>query len=349
MRLTLGAARHTIARIMGVCDSDPRVPQFLNEAVQRLLPRGAWKGTQQVFRTCINQGCITLSRHMETVQAFSICKVPGIVRNELFEFQGNGPGRLGQNDCMGSILIPRGLAVSFDDFTSTTQKAKVYSDGNETPGATILLQGYDALNNWIRTMVNGVIIDGEQVPLSTTPQISVNYFSSLVGVQKPVTNYNVRLYSYDVPSGANVKALSVYEPDETLPQYRRYMIPGLSSMGTSNNTTCPGNVTCDQTQVDLLVKMAFIPVFLDTDYLIIGNLQALKLAVMALLKEEANSFAEAMALWEGQEIDEYGKPTRRQGAIPLLQEELENLNGDGPVATPRVDMSWSMGQIENYA
>lgn len=350
-RLTLGAARSTIARVLGVCESDARVPDYLNQAVERLLPRGKWVGTFQRFRFCTSNSCITLPRHFETVEAFAICNFPGVVRNEFFEFQGTSYGILGPDDCLGSTLVPRGLSPTFDDFFGTTQKAKVYCDVQEATGAYILLQGFDQNFNWIRTQVGGTWIDGERVLLTTSPQISVNYFTSITAVQKPITNGSVRIYSYDVPSGANVKAISIYEPDETLPQYRRYMIPGLSQMGGSNgNSPCSTDTQCDQTKVDLLVKMAFIPVRLDTDHLIIGNLQALKLAVMAIKQEENNQLDMAERFFEGSLVNEYGIPARRGGAISLLEEELSNFNGDGPVATPRMQdpALWGAGYIENF-
>lgn len=348
MRLTLGAARSTIAEAIGVCENSPRIPKLLNLAVERLLPRGKWKGTFQRYRTCLSSGCVTLSRHFETVEGFSLCKVPGMIRNEFFEFQGTSFGILGENDCPGNTLINRGLAVAFDEMSSATQKIKVFADCIETTGAYILLQGFDENRNWIRTQLPDTSwIDGERVLLSTTAQISSNYFTSLTGVQKPVTNGNIRLYSYDIPSGANVKALAIYEPDETLPQYRKYLIPGLSGQSTTSSE-CVDD--CDQHAVDLLVKLAFIPVRLDTDYLIIGNLPALELACMAIEEEKNKQWAAAQILWEGNLTNEYGNPERRNGAIPLLESELANFNGDGPVASPRIQdpAIFGAGYIENF-
>lgn len=352
IRLTLEAARPPIAEAIGVCNDSPRIPKILNLAVQRLLPRGKWVGTFARYRFCTSNACITLPRQFATIEGFSICNFPGIIRNEFFEFQGTSYGILGPDDCIGKTLVPRGLSPTFDDFFGTTQKAKVYCDIQETPGAYILLQGFDQNFNWIQTQVGGIWIDGERIPLTTSPQISVNYFTSITAVQKPITNGNVRIYSYDIPSGANVRAISIYEPDETLPQYRRYMIPGLSQMGggSSRNSPCSSDTQCNQVQVDLLVKHDFIPVRLDTDYLIIGNLPALELACMAIQAEKNNQFDYANILMNGKVTNEYGQPQLRNGAIPLLEEELANFNGDGPVATPRMQdpALWGAGYIENF-
>ena len=116
---------------------------------------------------------------------------------------------------------------------------------------------------------------------------------------------------------------------------------------SGRNNQCDND--CDLHTVDLLVKMAFIPVARDTDYLIIGNLQALKLCVMGIQSEENNQFDDAQRLIEGTLTNEYGTPGRRGGAIPLLEEELANFNGDGPVATPRFQdpALFGAGYIEN--
>ena len=346
--LTLGAARPTIAEAIGVCESSPRIPKILNLAVARLLPRGKWKGTYQRYRTCVSSGCITLSRHMETLEAFALCAVPGVIRNAFFEFQGTSYGVLREGDCPGNTAVDRGLACTFDDIgNSKTIKLKTFCDCDEAAGSYITYLGYDANNNWILTQLpDGSFIDGERVPLSTTAQISVNYFTKLVAVQKPITNCNVRTYAYDIPSMANVKALAIYEPDETLPQYRRYLIPGLGMSGTQSN--CVDD--CDQHQIDMLVKMAFLPVRRDTDYLIIGNLPALELACMAIQAEKNNQWEDANVLWEGQLVNVHGRPERRNGAIPLLEAELANFEGDGPVATPRIQdpALFGAGYIENF-
>ncbi len=66
-----------------------------------------------------------------------------------------------------------------------------------------------------------------------------------------------------------------------------------------------------------MAKMDFIPARKDTDYLLIGNLAAIKDEVQSIRKLENNLFEEAMA-WEA-------------NAIRELQNELETYRGHGNV------------------
>ena len=93
--------------------------------------------------------------------------------------------------------------------------------------------------------------------------------------------------------------------------YRQYQIPFIGT---------------DVTTVELMGKFAFRPVFKDTDYLIIGNLAALKLGMMACKSEEEHNWGEAQLLWNGGTLKD---GTKRIGAVQELDSELAHYNGDG--------------------
>jgi hypothetical protein len=89
-------------------------------------------------------------------------------------------------------------------------------------------------------------------------------FSVITGVQKQVTNGNVRLYELDTATLLQ-RAVANYEYDETSPSYRVSYIPTLDTDASVDNP---------QT-VEIIAKLDYIPVARDTDYLLIG-LPALK-------------------------------------------------------------------------
>lgn len=320
MKLTLGDCRATIARVLNVTSASAQVVTYLNEATQRLLYKGKWPGTYMRYRICVNDGCITWPRQIETIEAIAIGGSPASIRNGWFEFYPMGPGIESANcsctsateSCSGGALglKDRMSAVAFDDIIPSGKKIRVYADLNEAVGSQILLQGYDDTGNWILT--NDGATNGELVTISTTPQDTVNYFSALTGVQKPVTNGSVRLYELTEIGGA-LKALAVYEPDETRPEYRRSLVTGLCASDDG---------TCDKTSVEVMAKLRFIPVANDTDWVMIGNLPALKCEVMAILKEERNLIPEA-AVYSAK-------------AVELLRDELKHWMGDGATITLKV-------------
>lgn len=328
-KATLESARSTIGRVLGVCETDPRVAEAINEAVQRLLSKGRWLGTTGHFDMCVGpDGCLTFPRQIEAIDAYSLCDCPGVIRNEWFEFLGHGPGMQSASEGCINALLPRGdNHVVHTDITGIDKKIRVYSDVAESASARILLKGYDYTNTWIRTQDTGAWVDGEYVLISTVATDSVNKFSVLTSVDKPTTNGKVRLYSLST-TDASLIALAEYEPDEKLPSYRRYMIPGLADM-----SGCCDD--CTKVTLHIIAKLRFIPVVNPKDELLIGNVPAVKLMVQAIRKEEADLWQEASA-YEAK-------------AVQVLQEELDANQGAGVVNTIRVADrdTWGISILQN--
>jgi hypothetical protein len=134
---------------------------------------------------------------------------------------------------------------------------------------------------------------------------------NITGVIKPSTVGRVYLYEYEASTGSQ-KPLAIYENDETHPTYRRSRIPGLADIGTC---ACETNCVTGQTTVNVLVKLRYLPAVNDNDWLIIGNLPALKDMVMSIDKAEKHLVGEA----------EYYE--RR--ALRELSDELKNHEGAG--------------------
>ncbi len=101
-------------------------------------------------------------------------------------------------------------------------------------------------------------------------------------------------------------------------------------MGDCASTVTNPQFTCATKTVTVLAKMAYLPVSADTDWILIGNIGALKLACMAIKKEEDNKWDEAAVYWNGGRLQNGGKIT---GAIQILEDELKNWIGDGTLLT----------------
>jgi len=333
-RSTLGTAKDPasgISRVLGLCAIDPRFTSYVNEAQEILLPQGKWRGTYQEFRICTCNGCLTWPREILTIEQAAVCDQPITIRNQWYSYLPFGPGIQGKKNVVkGLPLIDRGEACTFADMIGIVSKIKVYADVAEAAGSKILLQGNDENGNWIRTLVSGEWVDGEYVTISTTPTLSTHIFSSLVSVQKPLTNGAVRLYAYDTVLLTQY-AIAIYQPDELLPVYRRSFIPGLDRVkGTCcSNPPTPTNVK----PVRVMAKLRYIPARLDTDFLLISNIPALKNMCQSIRKREANLFAEADA-WEAK-------------AVKLLRQELAEYLGDGAIVPIRMTNPYQVGAVEN--
>ncbi len=297
-------------------------------------------GSHQRVQFCVNSGCLTLPRQIANVESVAVCDRPITIRNQFFEWLETGVGLRSdcnssdgncRNACGDGSLLDRGNTATFADIIPDAKKIKVYADISEAADAKILLQGLDDNGQWIITETSpgsGVWQDGEKVSISTTPTTSTKFFSSLVSVQKPVTNGNVRLYEYDTELTTQ-RALAIYEPDETNPTYRKMFVSALEG------TRCCGCTSDDPNaiQVTVMAKLEFIPARRDEDWLLIGNLGALKLACMSLLKEENNLLAEADVYFNGGQTKD---GSRTVGAVGILRGEYRHYTGRGVVNPMRM-------------
>lgn len=158
------------------------------------------------------------------------------------------------------------------------------------------------------------------VMLTELPRTTVNAFRSIDAINKTATKGWVRVYAVDPTTGAEY-CIAILAPDETLPQYRRYAIPGHEREEGVN--------------VTVLAKRKFIPVITDDDDLIVTNLGALKMMAIAIEKEENNNLDEAMKYEEK--------------AVELLREELKEVEGAN-IGRPQIQMeAFAMGEVPAMA
>ena len=150
------------------------------------------------------------------------------------------------------------------------------------------------------------------------PRTTANAFRSIDAINKSPTKGWVRVYAVDPTTGSE-SCIAILAPDETLPQYRRYAIPGFESEAGAT--------------VTVLAKRKFIPVVTDDDDLIVTNLGALKMMAIAIEKEENNNLAEAQVY--------------EDKAVTLLREELKEVEGSN-IGRPQIQMEmFAMGEIPN--
>lgn len=285
MRLTLADARASrIPNVLGICASDARVPQFVNESTQRLLTKGHWWGSYARFRICATDGCLTMPPQVAALERASICGSSLRIHDQWYEFLENGFGV--QHSINGSTggscstaggacfgmgdALQRGTFPTFADVQGVNKKLTVVCDRVSDVGKAVLLLGYDENNNWIRTSQSGVIRDGELVALAQAAgTTTTNNFSVVTDVQAPATlDGQWWLYEYNVDTAA-LRMIGNYQYFETRPNYQRYFFPSIRSGSNKDGE-------CTLTTVEGIFKLDYIPVKNDTDYLIIPNLPALK-------------------------------------------------------------------------
>lgn len=332
MRITFGQAKTTIAGVLNMAANDSRVIGYVNRGCERLLYEGKWKDTVITYAVCVNSGCLTWPREIETIEAAIACDLPLIIRNEWFEFLESGPSFARESDnAPAATLIDRGHTISFDDITTTGYKLAVWCDGNEAAGAQILLRYYDSNGNKVYTTVSGAMEEGEFLTLPAAGNYVYSSREVLPNgwyfVKKPQTLRQVRVYAYKIADGT-IFPLAYYEPDEEIPVYRKSLIVGLSNQGTSTSGTCSSK------SVIVRAKLRFIPAFNDNSVLPIPHLDAVRLACQAIRKEENNLIADAAAYWQMANncLDKQLHHTQGDGvAVPIRFQGAETFGGGGVI------------------
>lgn len=316
MRLTFGQVRQArLPRVLGQCAANiPEIRSIVNEAQQRLIQAGGetgwYGGWQKTAFTVASDDTITLPREIIRIQNVAVCDYAVPIQNGFYEFLEGGIGPQPENgcgtNCSNAIrLLDRGMFPTMVDISTTDQRIRVYPTNAADYGKRILFSGKDANGVIIRSLDGTVMVNGEYVTLGTPFVDTISGFSEITGIQKDMMTDDVLVYQYDMVSGDEV-LLARLAPDELVPQYRRYYIDNKPSY-------CCGGQTI---QVQGMAKLEAVPVYKDTDYLVIGNLPALIAECEAIRYSEMDS-PTALAM----------EDRKHKEAIRLLQNELRHYMG----------------------
>lgn len=356
-RLTVGELKTAITweSVLNLGTTDTRWLAYLNQALERLTQMALWDRVVQRYQICANKACITWPRQFIGIEVMDVCNTPFPLRNQWFEFLGNGPGRATLNGCDSNVasigasihnVLDRGRGyVMFDDL-SVASKIRLYPQFATDVGKKVTIRGYDS--NGQQVLTNGGNTVGETIVLQAPYVDSITTWMPQVfrEVIKEVTKGHVRAYAWDAslpapPAAPGVNdtpltALADWEPTETLPDYRRSFIPYLGTCCSSGGCGCNGTSDqCDKTTVTVMARIQHIPVVSDEDFLPISNISALKLAMLSVMLEERMD-------WVGSRASMYGTfdPVRKKfvgGAVPLMEEELDAFQGSGTVTPVRLE------------
>lgn len=295
--------------LVGRCIGDVAgIASFVNSAERRLIfakeaGDEGWYGTfaEIAFNTSRDTPYITLPRHVARIQAMVVCDRPVAIHNQFYEYLDFGSGRMPKNwlsccDNQGLIdTFQRNTAITFQDVTADSY-IRVYATNaaDEDASRRVLIQGKDASGAQVFTIDNRNNVEGEFVNLTSPFSQTVNVFAAgwITGIQKDVTIGQVHIFAVNASSGVETLILTM-EPGETVAGYARYYIDNLPlQCCPSSSGTVPGTI-----QVKCIAKLEPIPVKVDTDYLLLHNIEAIIEEAQSVRLSEADSLqAKQMAL-----------------------------------------------------
>jgi hypothetical protein len=296
----------------------------LNQGTQELIniagEDGFWGCDHKVvFNVTRTDPYITLPPQYARMISMDVCRHPVPIQNEHYEFLEFGIGL--QVPCTNEspfLGMQCGTLQGFDrnvvstayDLTATNQYLRAYITDVRDIGVKFLISGaLDANGVGIYTNDVNLQVDGFYLILDQPFVTSASIVTSFLAVSKPVTFGDVLLYQVDATTGVEV-LLSRYTPQETNPAYRRYFIKSLPC-GCCQSPTNPGYV-----QVTTMLKVEYRPIVNPSDFLIIGNIPALKAICESIRYSEIdNALSQTLSI------------KKKADAVTLLNQELSHYIG----------------------
>src|SRR5438128_2469659 len=312
-----------LPQAIGHCAADVfNVSAAVNAATQRLLYAreggdagwaGAW--AEIAFDLTQSEPVFTAPYDVARIESLDVCTFPVPIQNQFYEYLRYGFGRWPKSVCATDRCAPliaydRGTVPTFADLQPPNTKLWVYLTDTGDAGKRVLIQGKDNNGVIVRTLDGLVQVSGQFLTLSAPFVATPQEWRAITGIQKDTTLGRVSFYEFNTVTSAQ-RLLLTMEPGETVASYRRYYVGGLPS--SCCNPPTVGNTV----QVTALVKLEFVPVRVPTDYLLIGNVEALTHEAQAgrymkMDTDNAKQQAEyhhraAIRLLQGQLVHQTGK------------------------------------------
>jgi len=275
-RLTVADVRAILYPIIDPGDANSAAfLQYLNQASERLLYSGKWKGSIVPVVFATSAGFITLPRAYLSVLAHQYADSPGLVFSQFHEYVECGPGEFDITGNANGIIIDMGdgFCTQTDITEGDSGVLRITITNAADAGKTIRFFGLD--ENGDEVYSNGApgVAFTTVFPSADTSQI----FSKVTDIQA-ATMANAWTLSW--MDGVTATQIGEYEPGETRPRYRRY------KTGVATQT-----LRC-------LCSRRFIPLVNETDWVMPGNIGALKAALQALKQEDANDMERTQEAWQ---------------------------------------------------
>lgn len=310
-----------------------------NAATERLLYArevgdSGWVGTwaELALETSREDPFITMPFNVSRIESLDVCTFPVSVQNQFWEYLRFGFGHWPKaNSCNGNRCSPltaydRGKFPLFSDIVPPDKIIRVYASDTGDVGKRVLLQSLDG-NDQIRYSLDGLLqVTGDFLTLVAPFVDSPATVNKVTGIQKDLTIGPVSFYEVDTVT-AEQRLVLTMQPGETTAAYRRYYVGGLPK----NCCNLPDS-TSTTVQVTALCQLAFVPVSVPTDWLVIPSLEAVinecqAGRYMTMDNPSSKAMADyhhraAIRLLQGQSVNEYGKESPAINFAPFNNARL---------------------------
>lgn len=266
--------------------------RWTNDATRRLLQRGDFAGTLVPIYVCVRNGCVTWPRYVGQVRKMYTCARDISVKGVWYSFldrnawRGIWGGYLWGNDIptgwaplpngYGRPAVNQGRYPVHQDIMGDGRYVRLYHRCQQDLGKTVTIFGVDNGNQPLKhRTAAGNWEDGINLTLQTPYAQSTTFVRRIDRVVKEETQCQVLAYAVDSTSSDTLEDLAIWDGSEISPSRLRQNV----FVGCGCNSDLSG--------VNALVKLAYVPVRYDEDWVLIDNVDALKLMIQAIKREEA--------------------------------------------------------------
>lgn len=211
-------------KIFGACN-EVQLFRWMGDTVSLIANKADFEGFKGWIDICTAGGqCITLPREVEVVLAVNIGGRPSLGFDQLFNFHLNGPGDCNVS-CDWSWQDQGSWHSTYRDLV-TPSNLVVYLQTADDNGKEFIVYGYDSAGNVLRHQVAGEWRNGYPIPTVygvAVPDSQQPLIARITGIFKAASVGSMRLSTIDNSSTTGT-LLGIYEPDQTLPQFRRIKI-----------------------------------------------------------------------------------------------------------------------------
>lgn len=309
-KLTVADVQKDVAiqKISGVRTDSPQFFALLNEVEKSLMIRGGWFDLEQRITFCISGHHIVWPEFVGTVLAVRFCHGDiAVSRNNWYSFapKGNRFDNRGYGGFNGGFNgdgfgIGRGeFDVVIEDAPSrpcyndisggSGRYVRYYITNPNDLGKKVTLYGKKYGGQPLQEAENGVTVNGLTLA-AANPWVSTNdLVTDIQSIVREPTQGMAYLYEYD-PECGTLRDIAAFRPGETHPRYRCSRILNVPRRNADANGCC-------WTQIEALIKLQFVELCHERDFIPVDNLRAVKLGFQAVKLEEANEDEAAANKW----------------------------------------------------
>lgn len=252
--LTVAAVRAELAEILFPNDeTNPKFLGKLSQVVARFHQNGYWPGTESEYALSVNaSGRVVLPAFLEAIIVARIDEVPHLVGGQRYRYL----QQTSLSRCAQINLSDEGWTALETDLTAAgTLRAERTSSADD--GKEVRFLGYDGSSAQVLTGSQ----PGEAVTLASTAVPTTQTFSQVVGIQKPATVGEVRIYRH-----ATNALLATIPGGVKSARFHKYLVGGYENV----------------TEILALCKRAPVPFTAEEDPVLPDSMGALRFGLYAL-------------------------------------------------------------------